>query len=268
MPLAGFCAPDHDDHRIAQDVVGQLADLGRHGRREHERLPLDRQRVEDAADVGQEAHVEHPVGLVEHEHLERRVVDVAEAHVVEEPSGRRDDDLRAGAQRALLRAHVDAAHDGHRREPDVVAERQRLLVDLQRQLARRREDERAELAVRRPAVQALQDRQEERRRLAGAGGRAADQVAAGQDHRDRLRLDRRRPGVPHVPDGLGQRRDEVELAAGGSSGGHGGEGRRHRRRYVAQIDAPRSSGGSRAEPCVSRRLPTERFARGNPPGPA
>jgi hypothetical protein len=95
------------------------------------------ERVQYAADVGQEAHVEHPVGLVQHQHLERRVVDVAEAHVVEEPPGRRHDDLRAASERALLGTHLDPAHHGHRRQADVVAERQRLLVDLQGQLARR-----------------------------------------------------------------------------------------------------------------------------------
>ena len=134
---------DDDDDRVVEDVVGELADVGRHRRREHQRLPSLRQRGQDAADVGQEAHVEHAVGLVEHQHLERGEVDVAEAHVVEEPAGRRDHDLRPGAERALLRPHVDAADDRHRRDADVVAERQRLLVDLQRQLARRRQDERA-----------------------------------------------------------------------------------------------------------------------------
>jgi hypothetical protein len=125
--------------------------------------------------------------------------------VVEEPPRCCHDDLGAAAQRALLHAHLDAAHHGHRRQPDVVAERQRLLVDLQRQLARLRENEGAQLAACPPAVEALQDRQEECRRLAGAGGRAADQIAARKDHWDRFRLDRRRVGVPHVADGLRQR---------------------------------------------------------------
>jgi len=57
--------------------------------------------------------------------------------VVEEPPGRRHDDLRAAAERALLHAHLDAANHGHPGQPDVVAERQRLLVGLQGQLAGR-----------------------------------------------------------------------------------------------------------------------------------
>ena len=89
-------------------VVGELADRGRHRRREHQRLALGRQRREDAADVGQEAHVEHAVGLVEHQDLEAGEIDVAEAHVVEQAARRRDHDLGPGAQRPLLRPHVDA----------------------------------------------------------------------------------------------------------------------------------------------------------------
>ena len=201
---------DHDRHRIAQDVLRELADLRRHRRREHQRLPLRRERAQDAADVGEEAHVEHAVSLVEDEHLERAEIDVVEAHVIKEPPRRRDDDLGAGAERALLRPHVDAADDRYRREPDVVAERERLLVDLQRQLTRRRENERVARAAL-PAVQALQDRQQKRRGLAGAGRRAADQVAAGEADRNRLGLDRRRPRVPHVGNRFGERGNETEV---------------------------------------------------------
>jgi hypothetical protein len=38
---------------------------------EEERLPLGRQVTQDLPDLGQEAHVEHPVGLVQHQDLER-----------------------------------------------------------------------------------------------------------------------------------------------------------------------------------------------------
>ncbi len=53
-----------------QDLVGELGDLGRHRRREQQRLALLRQRGDDAAHVADEAHVEHPVGFVEHEDLD------------------------------------------------------------------------------------------------------------------------------------------------------------------------------------------------------
>jgi hypothetical protein len=64
-------AADQDRDGVAQDVASELTDLGRHDRREHERLAIDRQRPQDAADVEEKPHVEHAVGLVEHEDLER-----------------------------------------------------------------------------------------------------------------------------------------------------------------------------------------------------
>ena len=50
------------------------------------------------ADVVDEAHVEHPVGLVEDEDLDRAEVDGALADVVEQSAGRGDDDLGPAAQ--------------------------------------------------------------------------------------------------------------------------------------------------------------------------
>ena len=57
-------------HRIAQHVRGQIGDRPRHGRGEHQRLPLRRQLRDDFPDVVDEAHVEHAVGFVEHEELD------------------------------------------------------------------------------------------------------------------------------------------------------------------------------------------------------
>ena len=63
----GGCRRHRDPNRIAQHVAGEIGDLLRHGGREEQRLPLARQLADDAADVVDEAHVEHAVGFVEHE---------------------------------------------------------------------------------------------------------------------------------------------------------------------------------------------------------
>ena len=55
------------------------------------------QQVEDPADVGHEAHVEHPVGLVEDEDLDLAEVGRALPHEVEQAARGRDQDLDAGA---------------------------------------------------------------------------------------------------------------------------------------------------------------------------
>jgi len=59
--------------------------------------------------------------------------------------------------------------------------------------------------------QSMQDRQREGGRLAGAGLGDAAKVAAGQDRRDRLRLDRRGRGITPVGERLKDGRAEGEI---------------------------------------------------------
>jgi len=49
---------------------GETRPLASHGGREEERLARLRQTLEDLGELGLEAHVEHPVGLVEHQDLD------------------------------------------------------------------------------------------------------------------------------------------------------------------------------------------------------
>ena len=56
-----------DDVRVVEQVVRELADRPRHRRREEQVLPIVGQLLQDPPEVGQEAHVEHVVGFVEHE---------------------------------------------------------------------------------------------------------------------------------------------------------------------------------------------------------
>ena len=67
------------------------------------------QRRHDLLHVGPEAHVEHAIGLVEHQRRKPVEVEAAVAHVVDEPSRRGDHDIDTRLERARLRAHVDAA---------------------------------------------------------------------------------------------------------------------------------------------------------------
>ena len=152
-----------DRHRIAQDLPGERHDRRRDRRREAERLTARREPLQDAADVGQEAHVEHAVRLVEHQHLEAGEASVGLPEMVEQAAGRGDEDVDAATERLLLRAIADAAEDRRAREPRVTSELLPVLVDLRRQLARRGEDEGARGSAR-ASEEALQDRQQERRR--------------------------------------------------------------------------------------------------------
>ena len=72
-------------------------------------MPVARAFFHDAADVGQKAHVQHAVGFVEDKVLDLVEAAGAAAHVIEQPSGRGDDDVHAVAQGIHLLAIADAA---------------------------------------------------------------------------------------------------------------------------------------------------------------
>ena len=64
------CGVTETLRRVLQHLAAELGDVLRHGGREHQRLPLRRELRHDLPDVADEAHVEHAVGFVEHEHLD------------------------------------------------------------------------------------------------------------------------------------------------------------------------------------------------------
>ena len=75
-----------DRRRVAQDPARQAPDVVREGRREHQVLAPRREQGDDPLDVRQEAHVEHPVRLVEDEDLDLAEVGDPLADEVEQPA--------------------------------------------------------------------------------------------------------------------------------------------------------------------------------------
>ncbi len=132
-------------------------------------------------------------------------------HQVHETPGRGDENVDAAGEGADLLAHRHAA-DGERGAPlEVPAIGPEAVEDLRRELARRAEHEHAAALRRRASLgrrKAVEDRQREGRGLAGPGLGDADEVAPGEDDRNRRRLDRRRVGVALVSErtknGLGE----------------------------------------------------------------
>ena len=184
---------DRNLGRVAQHLRGEVGDGARHGRGEHQRLPLCRQLGDDFADVVDEAHVEHAVGFVEHEKLDVAETQRIALHEIEQPARRGDQDVDAVEQRANLRAHRHAADRQRRPQMQVAAIGAEAVEDLAGQFARRAEhQDAAALAHRRPRQggELMQDRQREGRGLAGAGLGNADHVAARHQERDGLGLDR------------------------------------------------------------------------------
>ncbi len=196
-------------------LVGQLQHpVGEGGREQQVQAALGiGQAAQQEADVLDEAEVEHAVGLVEHHDLGVAQVEHVLLEIVDDPARRADQDVHARLQRAALLVVVHAAESEAEREPGVLAEQFRILVDLDRELAGRREHQRARrgdrpVRRRRVAQQVREQRDQEGRGLAGAGLRLARDVEAGERARQRLRLDRRasfEAGIGYsAGDGLGQ----------------------------------------------------------------
>ena len=122
---------------IAQHRLGEVGDVLRHGGREEQRLPLDRQFADDFADVVDEAHVEHAVGFVEHQELDRAEPQRVALHEIEQAAGGGDHDFDALHHRADLAAHRHAADRQRRGEADVAAIGVEAVEDLARQFAGR-----------------------------------------------------------------------------------------------------------------------------------
>jgi len=68
--------------------------------------------AQDPPNVGQKAHVEHVVRLVEDQHLQVRKVDSLSANVVKQSTGAGHDDLDTPSQLCHLRVDTHPAVDG------------------------------------------------------------------------------------------------------------------------------------------------------------
>ncbi len=264
---------DLDDDRVGLEALREPLDVVAERRGEQQVLPLRGQEVDDPLQVGQEAHVEHAVGLVEDEHLDLRQVQRLLLHVVEQAARRRDQHLDARPQRGGLRRHVDAAEDDGRAKVGVLRIARDVRRDLIGELAGRRQHQRADRMTRgrRAAVrqrqQVLQDRQRETGRLAGARLRRAHHVPSGHDDRDRPRLDRRRLRVALLGERPLDARIESEAREvhfGRRDGGRGfwcfGIGQRGQRRKEDKrgIIADRRRRCTRANAAVTRSSPAPR----------
>ena len=181
---------DLDAHRIVQKLLGDAADFRRHGGGEEQGLAGERNELADALDVGDEAHVEHAVGLVDDEEFDAVEQQTSALEMVEQAARRGDQHIHAAREFHVLIVERDAADDQRDVELVVDAVFGKAFFHLRRELARRLQNERARHARAGAALlQHGQHRQHECRRLAGAGLRDAEHVAPGEHVGDGLILD-------------------------------------------------------------------------------
>ena len=97
--------------------------------------------VDDLFDVGQEAHVQHPVRLVQHHPSDVLQADVALLQVVEQTPGRGDQHIDTALEKGVLFAVTGSTEDqsdSHLEKTREITERG---LDLRGQLAGRRENQ-------------------------------------------------------------------------------------------------------------------------------
>ena len=206
---------DLDLGRVLEQLGRERRDVLGQGGREEQALPLLRHVAHHPPDGVDEADVEHAVDLVQHHDLDPVEPDRALAEMVDQAARRRHQDVDAARHDPLLAAHVDAAEDDGGGQAQVAA------VGL-RSCPRSGWPARGWVpapgrgrlcGMGGPPLgrEPVQDRQREGRGLAGAGLGDAQQVAAGQDMGDRLRLDRRGRGVALGRERIEQRGGEAEI---------------------------------------------------------
>ncbi len=179
--------------RVAQECAGQGGDALRIGGGEQQGLALRGAGLGDEDDVVVEAHVQHAIGLVQHQGIQRRQVEACALQVIHDAARGADHDVGAVLQAGDLRSHGAAAAQGQ--HLDVVgAARQTpdFLAHLVGQFARRTEHQRLHRKAAR--IEFGQQGQRECRSLAATGLGLGDQVVSGQGERQAGRLDRR-----HLP---------------------------------------------------------------------
>ncbi len=210
-------------------AAGQSDDRARHGRREQHRLAPDRQHVDDLLDVRQEAQVEHLVGLVEDQAPDVLQVQLLLPGEVEQPARGADDHVDTLLQGVDLGLVGPAAVDREDAHVAHLARGQQVVGDLRAQLAGGDDDERLRgvgevLGLGASGLDvggdgdALEEREAEAQRLAGAGLGLADDVRARKGHGKRHLLDGEGGGDADGLQGLGRLGKDSELSERRSQG--------------------------------------------------
>ena len=190
----GIAARDFHFQRVMQQLFRQCLDLVGESRGEEQVLTTRRQLRQHAANVVDEAHIQHTVGFVQHQNF-----DVIELHRVlvfqiQQTPRRCHQHVHAAAQLHHLWVNAYPAENHQRTNVEVAAVFTHVLANLGRQFAGWGEDQRTHrttaFGVRLVFYQQLQQRQGKARGLTGTGLRACHQVTALQNGRNGLLLDR------------------------------------------------------------------------------
>ena len=145
--VGGACRRRHlDDLGVGDELVAELLDVVRQGGREEQGLAKRRQQADNALDIRDEAHIEHPVGLVDDEDFHICQKHLAALEMIEKAARRGDQHIDALVEGGVLVGKAHATDQQRHRQLVVGAEFLEGVCDLSRQLAGRRKDQRARQA--------------------------------------------------------------------------------------------------------------------------
>ena len=140
------------DHAVAgaQRPAEHARELGRHRRREAERLTLRRQAAHDVADLFAEPLVEQPIAFVENERLQgaQARCEPFVLHVVPQPSWRRHQEVNMPRKQTTILGHRCATKDADHADRAASHEALGCLGDLSGKLTSRRKHQRTNLVGR------------------------------------------------------------------------------------------------------------------------
>ena len=201
---------DRNPNRIGECEAGDGIDLGWDGGGEEKGLPLFWAETDNGLHIVNEAHVEHAVDFVEHEHLQVIQAQGAFLQKIHQAADRGDDDIAAFVERIALGPVTDAAVNQRGLQIGELAEFAEGLVDLSGEFAGRFQHEdarRGEFMGPEP----VQDGQSKSCGFTGAGLRGGNKISPTQDHGDGLLLNGRGFAIAFGGDGTNDTGIETEL---------------------------------------------------------
>ncbi len=191
--LGGGVAGIHlDEGGILEQIVRQRLDVIGEGGGEEQGLTLVRQRLHDAADIGDEAHVEHAIRFIQHQQLQGAQGQCPLGQQIQQAARGGDQDVDPELDGVQVRLDADAAIGDQGAKRQVVGVVDDALAHLGGQLPGRGQHQGAHLAAATTAVvgqQTMEHGQGETGRLACACLGAAQHVLPGQDGGNGLLLD-------------------------------------------------------------------------------
>ena len=203
--------------RVFQQRGREVAYFIAEGGREQQALFLFRHCRQHLFHVVDEAHVQHAVGFIEHQHLDLAQIEHPLAEQIEQAPGCGDQNIHAFLDAADLRVHADAAkNDGGGKLQEFAVGLYRLLY-LGREFAGRGQHQGADAGTAEFVLgaaahaQFVQHGQHERCGFAGAGLGAAEQIVPVEHYRNSLGLYGRGGFVALLAHGLDNGRGQFQI---------------------------------------------------------